>query len=180
MLILSYNILQCRIHVTELYTCKILTIEVNIRKKSLTGVIFPMNESPVCVLVCVCICVCAVVPRASGRLHPAGVGEGSRVSMGQQPRAGGRVSVASGESLQSAGRDSQPRPLWWVNKPVAPTVCCFRDKPASSRFAGQTNCWPQPDLCQQKRKTFMTLKKNKPLSLVWKLHCASTDVHTDL
>lgn len=129
-------------------------------KKSLTRAIFPMNESPVCVLVCVCVC--AVVPRASGRLHPAGVGKGSRVSVGQQPCAGRRVSFASGESLQSAGGDSQPRPLRWVNTPVAPVVCCFCDKPASSRFAGgQTNCWPQPDLRQQRRKTSMTFKKQK-------------------
>lgn len=37
----------------------------------------------------------ALVPGSSSRLHPAGVGEGSSVSMGQQPGAGGCLSVAS-------------------------------------------------------------------------------------
>lgn len=44
-------------------------------------------------------CVLAVVPGPSGRLHPAGVGKGSSVSMGQQPGAGGCVSVAAGPSF---------------------------------------------------------------------------------
>lgn len=45
------------------------------------------------------LCVSAVVPGSSGCLHPAGVSEGSSVSMGQQPGAGGRVSVAAGSCL---------------------------------------------------------------------------------
>lgn len=45
------------------------------------------------------VCVCAVVPGPSGRLHPAGVGESGGVSVGQQPGAGGRVSVTAGPSL---------------------------------------------------------------------------------
>lgn len=49
--------------------------------------------------VCVSVCVCAVVSGSSGCLHPAGVGEGGGVSMGQQPGAGGCVSVATGSSL---------------------------------------------------------------------------------
>lgn len=57
----------------------------------------------------------AVVPGSSGRLHPAGVGKGSSVSMGQQPGAGGCLSVASWPSLQSAGRDPQPRSLRQVS-----------------------------------------------------------------
>lgn len=63
--------------------------------------------------VCVCVCVCArtAVPGSSGRLHPAGSGESGGVSVGQQPGAGGRVSVAAGSSLQLAGGDPQPRPL---------------------------------------------------------------------
>lgn len=57
----------------------------------------------------------ALVPGSSGRLHPAGVGEGSSVSMGQQPGAGGCLSVASWSSLQSAGRDPQPCSLRQVS-----------------------------------------------------------------
>lgn len=53
------------------------------------------------------MCVC-VVPGSSGCLHPAGVGEGGGVSVGQQPGAGGRVSVAAGSSLQLTGGDPQP------------------------------------------------------------------------
>lgn len=41
----------------------------------------------------------AVVPGSSGRLHPAGVGEGGGVSVGQRSGTGGRVSVATGSSL---------------------------------------------------------------------------------
>ena len=52
-----------------------------------------------------------VVPGSSGCLHPAGVGEDSGVSMGQQPGAGGHVPVATGSGLQPSGGDSQPCPL---------------------------------------------------------------------
>lgn len=57
------------------------------------------------------LCVFAAVPGPAGRLHPAGVGEGSRVSVGQQPGAGGRVPLPAGPSLQPAGGDPQPRLL---------------------------------------------------------------------
>lgn len=57
------------------------------------------------------VCVCSVVPGSSGCLHPAGVGEGGGVSVGQQPGDSGRVSVAAGPSLQPTGGDTQPRPL---------------------------------------------------------------------
>lgn len=60
------------------------------------------------VLVCA---FCAAVPGASGRLHPAGVGEGGGVSVGQQPGARGRFSVAAKSSVQPAGADSQSCPL---------------------------------------------------------------------
>ena len=53
---------------------------------------------------------CAAVPGSASRLHPAGAGEGSGVAVGQQPGAGGHVSVAPGSSLYPAGGDPQPRP----------------------------------------------------------------------
>lgn len=53
----------------------------------------------------------AAVPGSSSRLHPAGVGEGRGVPVGQQPGAGGCFSVASRSSLHPAGRDPQLRSL---------------------------------------------------------------------
>lgn len=58
---------------------------------------------------------CAVVSGSSGRLHPAGAGEGGSVSVGQQPGAGRCVPLAAGPSLQPAGGDPQPRPLGQVS-----------------------------------------------------------------
>lgn len=57
------------------------------------------------------LCSFSAVSGFAGRLHPAGFGEGGRVSVGQQPGAGGCVPLAAGPSLQPAGGDPQPCPL---------------------------------------------------------------------
>lgn len=48
------------------------------------------------------------VPGSSCGVHPAGVGEGGSVSLGQQLGTGGRVSLTARQGLQPAGGDPQP------------------------------------------------------------------------